>query len=101
MILFTYDKTFEGLLTVVFEAYDRKLFPEALMESGEPLPLFYEQLVEVVTEPAKADRVWKGLKKKVSVTGLAFLMSCWLSELPGSDVLLVRYMRKILILRVR
>ena len=35
------------------------------MESGEPLPLFYEQLVEVVTEPAKADRVWKGLKKKV------------------------------------
>jgi len=95
MILFTYDKTFEGLLTVVFDAYDRKVFPDALFEFGEPLPLFYERLVEVETEPAKADRVWRGLKKKLSATGLAFLMSCWLSELPGSDVLLVRYMRKV------
>lgn len=95
MILFIYDRTFEGLLTVVFEAYDRKLFPEALFESGEPLPLFYEQRVDVVTDSIKAGRVWKGLKKRLSAIGLSFLTAVWLSELPDSDVLLVRYMRKV------
>ena len=28
MIVFRYDRTFEGLLTVVFDAYSRKSFPE-------------------------------------------------------------------------
>lgn len=29
MIVFRYDRTFEGLLTVVFDAYSRKSFPDA------------------------------------------------------------------------
>ena len=38
MIAFIYDKTFEGLLTAVFDAYVRKSFPDVLLAEGEPLP---------------------------------------------------------------
>lgn len=40
MIVFRYDRTFEGLLTVVFDAYSRKSFPERLIGPGEPVPMF-------------------------------------------------------------
>jgi probable DNA metabolism protein len=94
MIVFRYDKTFEGLLTVVFDAYSRKTFPETLLSEAEPLPLFAGQVHTVVTETGKAGRVWKALNKKVSKEIAGMLMHVWLSELPGSDELLFRYLRK-------
>lgn len=94
MIVFTYDKTFEGLLTVVFDAYDRKIFPHALQSEQEPLPLFCEQTIDVKTDEHRAQRVWKGLEKKLSPAGLAVITTAWQSELPGIDLLLFRYIRK-------
>ena len=40
MILFRYDKTFEGLLTAVFDAYARRIFPDVLLAENDPGPLF-------------------------------------------------------------
>lgn len=94
MNVFTYDKTFEGLLTTVFEAYERKIFPDVLLAEQEPLPLFYDTQVSVITDETKSGRVWKGLKKKLSPAGLSILTVAWLSELPEIDILLFRYMRK-------
>ena len=94
MVIYTYDKTFEGLLSVVFEAYSRKKFPDSLLAEGEPLPLFHGEVIAVATDSGKTERVWKGLKKKLSRGGLAFLTQSWLSELPGTDILLFRYIRK-------
>ena len=34
MIIFVYDKTFEGLLTAVFDAYSRRTFPDLLVTEG-------------------------------------------------------------------
>ena len=34
MNIFLYDKTFEGLLTSVFEAYSRRTLPDALLLEG-------------------------------------------------------------------
>lgn len=96
MNIFVYDKTFDGLLTVVFDAYSRKTFPDVLLAEGEPLPLFYDELVYVITDTGRSGRVWKGLEKKLSRTALSCLTYGWLSELPGVDLLLFRYMRKTL-----
>lgn len=96
MTIFVYDKTFEGLLTVVFDAYSRRSFPDLLLGEGEPLPLFYDEVVTVYTDDQKADRVWKGLQKRVSVAALSLITITWLSELPGIDKLLFRYIRKAL-----
>jgi probable DNA metabolism protein len=94
MIVFRYDKTFDGLLTIVFDAYFRKTFPDVLLREGEPLPLFYDVVVDVITDEGKSDRVWKGLQKKLSSSALSMLTTCWLSELPEIDQVLFRYMCK-------
>ena len=58
-----YDKTFEGLLTVVFDAYYRRTFPDVLFAEGEPLPLFVDDSFTVIADEEKSTRVWAGLQK--------------------------------------
>ena len=60
MIIFVYDKTFEGLLTAVFDAYSRRTFPDLLVTEGEPFPLFYDEAIRIYTD----DRYGKGLRRK-------------------------------------
>ena len=90
MIVFVYDKTFDGLLTAVFDAYFRKTFPDVLLSEGDSLPLFYSDMHRVITDEEKATRVWKGLQKKVSSSALGCLTQSWLSELPEVGMLLFR-----------
>lgn len=94
MTVFVYDKTFEGLLTAVFDAYSRHSFPDLLLAEGEPFPLFYDEAVTICTDDAKVDRVWKGLQKRLSAMALSVITVTWLSELPETDMLLFRYIRK-------
>ena len=94
--VYIYDKTFDGLLTAVFDAYFRKTFPDALLSEGDALPLFCDELHTVVTDEEKAGRVWRGLQKKVSSSALGCLTQSWLSELPEVGILIFRYIRKAL-----
>ncbi len=94
-MVFCYDKTFEGLLTCVFDAYLHKSFPEALITEGDPLPMFCEAVWTVVTDSTKAERVWKGLQKKLSKEALYQLTVVWMADrVPKADELMMRYMRK-------
>lgn len=94
MIVFTYDKTFDGLLTAVFDAYFRKTFPDVLLSEGDSMPLFYDEAFMVTTDEKKAARVWRGLQKKISSSALGCLTQSWLSELPEIDMTIFRYIRK-------
>jgi len=94
MIIFRYDKTFEGLLTAVFDAYNRKTFPDRLLDEVEVEPLFADECYTVITDNAKSDRVWQGLRKKLMPISCNMLRYVWLSELSGSDELIFRYIRK-------
>ena len=82
MNVYVYDGTFEGLLSAVFEAYERRVFPDVLQAEGEMLPLFYDQLVTVTTDSTRAERVWRALQKKLSRAALGIVLSVWQSELP-------------------
>ncbi len=92
-MIFCYDNTFDGLLTLVFDAYSRKIFPDKI--SGEETPsLFDEEVYRVVTDTARARRVWDGLHKKISKEACRMCLAVFLSELPEREMLLLRYMRK-------
>ena len=95
MTIFVYDHTFDGLLTCLFEVYNRKTFPDLLLQEGEPLPLFVDEVINVKTFEEKHQRVWKGLRRRLSASALSNLTYGWLSELPGIDLLLLRYMKKV------
>lgn len=94
MIVFRYDKTFEGLLTAVFDAYYRKTFPERLIAVESIEPLFSEELYVVTSDGEKSERVWKALEKKLSKTTCNMITHVWLSEQEGSDEMIFRYIRK-------
>ena len=49
----------------------------------------------MVTETEKAERVFRGLEKRLSRQARTDLMLAWLSEQPGSDLILFRYLRKV------
>lgn len=94
MIAFRYDKTLEGLLTVVFDAYYWKTFPDKLLAENEPEPMFTTRLQTVVTDIEKSKRVWSALEKKIGKNLCNMLLHVWMSEEQGSDELLYRYIRK-------
>lgn len=94
MILFTYDKTFDGLLSCLFFAYEQKKFPDAILSESDPKPLFIDEQYYVPTEKEKSLRVWKALEKKLSNFARNMMLSVWLSELPETEMLLFRYIRK-------
>ncbi len=95
MNVFFYDKTFDGLLSAVFDAYRHKVFPGALVECGDVTPLFTDTAHRVDTAPDKTARVWAGLRKKLPQEALGMLTYVWLSEQEGSDLLLFHYICKV------
>lgn len=96
MRIFYYDKTFDGLLSVVFDAYKLKIFPDLLLTEGDIEPMFMERIHTTVTDIKKSNRVWAALQKKLSKSALNHMMYVWQSELEGADCLLFRYMRKVI-----
>ena len=94
MIIFTYDKTFDGLLSCVFFAYEQKKFPDLILSESDQKPLFVDEQYRVITEKEKSLRVWKLLEKKLSKIARSMMLSVWLSELPETGMLLFRYIRK-------
>ena len=94
MRVFLYDRSFEGMLTCVFEAYSLKRFPDQLFAEDAVLPMFVDDTVRIGTEDEKSGRVWKGLEKLLSSTALSMLTTVWLSELPDVDNMLFRYICK-------
>ena len=93
---FLYDNTFDGLLTCVFDAFNRKEFPENIIGEKERLPLFTDSF-NVVTDETKADRVLKGLKKKISKPALDMLFISYLSESERIEIQIFNYIRKALL----
>lgn len=96
MIVFRYDKTFEGLLTAVFDAYSRKSIPDKLLSESEVEPLFTENIYTVITQEEKSTRVWNALQKKMSRLAFNMLTYTWLAEEDDRDELMFRYICKIL-----
>ena len=94
MHIFFYDKTFEGLLTAVFDAYSRRTFPDRLLRVGEPAPLFADATYTVVTDTPRAERVRLELMRKLPAEATPLILRAWLSEQPAVDELLFRYIRK-------
>ena len=91
MLIYAYDGTFEGLLTVIFEVYERKAAPEQIVCHSAEQPGLFSPTVQVITDESKADRVWVGLGKKISLAARTQLYKAFLSEQPQVAMLLYQY----------
>lgn len=93
MIVYSYDGTFEGLLTLVFESYRRRQIPDMIVSSVEKLSNLFTDHVFIAAEEEKADRVWKKIIEKTSRENACRLFIVFLSELPETADLIFRYIR--------
>lgn len=81
MAVYLFDGSFEGLLTAIFEYYDRKAAVVTLWRKSDYVhTLLPEEILEVITDTPKAQRVWIGLKKKLSPDTLHKFYCAYLSE---------------------
>ena len=95
MKVFCYDKSFDGLLSAVFDAYVRREFPDLLLGKDAIPPLNASSFHHVATEAEKSARVFKGLIPKMTGDARRELFYAWLSEQEGADTLLFRYICRI------
>lgn len=96
MTVLIYDGSLEGLLCCIFEKYERRLKELKIVEENKWLPSPFDNVIHVISDARKAERVWKGLKKNLSPTGLHDFYRCFLSEIKDVGQVLVEFSSYIL-----
>ena len=95
MLTYTFDRTLDGLLCAVFDAFSLHQQPESIVGRGEPLPLFCEEVHHVVTADDRAQRVWKGLEGRLSKDAIRMITISYLSEMKELDTPLFHFICKV------
>lgn len=80
MVTYIFDGSLEGLLTAVFEFYERKPGAVQLIEERLYQPAMLEEAFTVVNDEAKAKRVWTGLCKKLNAQWQQTFYRVYLAE---------------------
>jgi probable DNA metabolism protein len=93
--IMTYDGSFDGLLTAVFKTYEDKMLPQAIERSDARQLGLFERRTDVASDPNIAERVWKGLGKRLGWKQRRKLYDAFLSGDPGVEMAICRYIRDI------
>ena len=93
MVTLIYDGSWNGLLTAVFEVYERKLSDVLIETTQHYQPSMFRTALTVHPDPTKAMRVWNGLKKYLSTEAALQLYASFLSELPDIGQHICRYIQ--------
>ena len=65
MTIYLYDGSLEGLLSAVFEWFERRESKIQLINKILYQPDAFSITVDIFNDKHKAERVWKGLQKKL------------------------------------
>lgn len=80
-MIYIFDESLEGLLTAVFERFERKHGAITLKTQKEYQPAIFEPSLTIANDRTKADRVWTGLNQKLDKAGMRKLYCTYLSGL--------------------
>ena len=92
-MIFTYDATFPGLLSAIFESYRLRVIAEDFVAEDVYQQQLFAPPVHVDTNPEHAKRVMKGLSERAEGVK-KFLTRCFLTEKPGTERLIYHYVRR-------
>ncbi|MGI4875579.1 MAG: TIGR03915 family putative DNA repair protein [Janthinobacterium lividum] len=88
---YTYDGSFEGLLTVLFRVYERRSAPNSIQPTAAVQGGLFAQAVAVDTDETLATRTWDGLRRFIPEAARARLYHVFLSEDAERELLIFRY----------
>lgn len=93
MIIFTFDGTFEGLLTSIYEAYYSSQKPDKICPCNKVVYNLIDIQLYIETDNLKAEKVFNAIKKKISSLSLTYIFYVFLSELPDCNSLIYNYVK--------
>lgn len=91
----TYDSSFEGFLTVVFECYARKLNPVDICTEEAFQTKLFTQREFIPSNQEKSGRVWRGYQKKLHKRNKDLPLMAFLSAEPGIEMMLYRFLKRV------
>ncbi|WP_338377441.1 TIGR03915 family putative DNA repair protein [uncultured Flavobacterium sp.] len=80
MTLLSYDNTFEGFLTAVFEIFEYKYVQPKIIKYTDLQQNLFIDSIEIITNIEKSDRVIKRLNEQIGADGVRCLIYAFLSE---------------------
>ena len=96
MNVFSFDNTFEGLLTLVFESYRLRQFPDEILSGEGSQNVLFGSTMQIETDDRKAERVWKGIVARSSEENAHRIYRVSLADQRDTPILLVKYIRLII-----
>jgi probable DNA metabolism protein len=90
-VAYLYDGTFDGLLTCVFDAYERRESPALIFPASEEQATLFP-VREVISDKTKSGRVSTGLRK-ISPDTLKLVQQSFLTYLPDKEVHILAFIR--------
>lgn len=96
MNVFSFDNTFEGLLSLVFESYRQKQFPDEILSGEGSQKVLFGSTIAIETNDRKAERVWKGIISHSSEENAHRIYRVFLAGLPDTPMMLTKYIRLII-----
>lgn len=88
-----YDGSFEGLLCCIFRIYEEKIVVFKIVKDDEPLSDLFADVIDVLTDEKRAQRVWSGIQRKASQVSIERILLAYLSEIRGEEHTIVRYVQ--------
>lgn len=88
-----YDGSFEGLLCCIFRIYEEKIVVFKIVKDDEPLSDLFADVLDVLTDEKRAQRVWSGIQRKASQVSIERILLAYLSEIRGEEHTIVRYVQ--------
>lgn len=93
-MIFLYDGTYYGLLSVIFETYRIKARPKRILPEADWRGSLFEEPLVVDTRKDWAGRVRKGVIRQTSRKAERMLYRCLLSERPDVEMLIYDFVHK-------
>jgi probable DNA metabolism protein len=80
MEIYIFDGSFNGILTAIFESYERKHREVKLVTRQYYIPDVFNEALLISSDSEKAKRVWAGLQTKASKSAIVDFYQAFLSE---------------------
>lgn len=91
-IIYRYDGSFEGLLCCVFESYDRRENPLAILSPDDDQTMLAAER-EITTDREKFTRVAVSIPKKIGPDAMRLVKRAYLTCLPQKEKQILRFLR--------
>lgn len=88
---YIYDGTFEGLLSMVFDCYIKKVIPLRIVSKDNLKINFLDSIQEIKTDNIKAKRIFNGIYKNISYDTLYNSHYAFLSEAKEKEINILKY----------